>query len=181
MDSDRHPPAARPDRTPHPRAASPAGPSRRGVLGAACGGLALAALAPALAGCALWSGGPSVQIDRVALTAEPAVNNDSPVAVDLVILYDTALLPQVGTLPARDWFARREQFMRDFPLDLQVVSWEIVPGQSLPAQPVGRRGNARAGFIFADYFAPGDHRLRLAEQSAIRIRLLAAGFTIDTE
>lgn len=173
MAADRHPPPVRPpDRTP-----AAARPSRRQVLRAACGGLAL----PVLAACASWWDGPSLSLDTVKLIAETGINNDSPVAVDLVILYDATLIPQLLALPARDWFARRQQFQRDYPEDLQVVSWEIVPGQTLEAQEVGRRSGARAGFLFANYFTPGDHRLRLAQQSAVQLRLLTAGFTIEPE
>jgi type VI secretion system protein len=146
--------------------------------------LAAAVALPALAGCGTiggWFGGPSVELDQITLSAMTGINNDSPIAVDLVIVYDTGLIDRVAALTAHDWFGNRAQMQRDFPNDLQVIGWEVVPGQTLQDQPVDRRGGARAGFIFANYFSAGDHRLRLGDQSELTVRLLDAGFTVTPE
>jgi len=135
-----------------------------------------------VAGCssigAVFSG-PAVAVNSVMITASDDMNHNSPVAVDLVILYDDSLTERVLGMTAADWFNHREQLRRDFPEGLQVVSWEIVPGQTLPAQPVSRRSGTTAGFLFANYFAPGQHRIRLTDQSQVHVRLLKEAFTIS--
>lgn len=120
---------------------------------------ALAALLCALtaAGCA----GP-VKTRAYAVSVAPEANGESPVPLELVVVYDRALLEEVQQLSARDWFRRRTQLARDYPDGFRSMRWELVPGQSLALRPLelSRRG-ARAAFVFADYLTEGDHRLRI--------------------
>lgn len=98
----------------------------------------------------------------VSVRADSAANADTPVPVDLVVIYDKAFVDEAAALTARDWFTRKAQIARDRPYSVRSVSWELVPGQRVPLHrfPFKRRG-ARAAFVFADYLAPGDHRVRI--------------------
>lgn len=138
----------------------------------------------ALAGCGMgsvFSGGPSLSLDSVTLVAEPGSNRNRPVAVDLVLVKADAAIDQIGALSATDWFRRKGQFLRDFPQGLSIIGWEPVPALNLPPRVLtsDEKSGAKAGFIFADYSTPGDHRARLESADAIRLTLRSDDFIVE--
>src|SRR3954464_5874052 len=94
----------------------------------------------------LFGGDVAVRVE-----ADPGINQDSPVPVELVIVYDKDLLAQLAGMTARDWFQKREQTRKDHPGDDELVSmsWEVVPGQSLPEASLSFGSGARGGLVFA--------------------------------
>lgn len=98
----------------------------------------------------------------VSVRADSAANADTPIPVDLVVIYDKAFVDEAAALTARQWFTRKAQIARDRPYGVRSVSWELVPGQRVPVHrfPFKRRG-VKAAFVFADYLAPGEHRVRI--------------------
>ena len=63
---------------------------------------------------------------HIEVFVDPRLNQDSPVAVELVLFEDKKLVPEVAELDARDWFRIREQFYRDYKKGLQTppTLWE---------------------------------------------------------
>ncbi len=120
----------------------------------------MTAAALLLAGCIPFRGEP-VKLRGYAVWSGGDANGRSPVAVDVVVVTDRALVEPVGGLKAAEWFARRGQLQRDHPAGLQVTSMEPVPGQRLPWRRVRWRGKAVAAFVFAGYATPRDHRVRV--------------------
>jgi len=133
---------------------------------AACGGNRLS----------LFGGDVTAQV-----VVDSGINQDSPVPVELVVVYDKGLLDQLLTLTARDWFTKKDQIRRDYPGDEAFVSifWELVPGQVMPAQELSFGVGARAGIVYADYFAPGDHRARIDPHRDVVIRLRESEFSVE--
>jgi type VI secretion system protein len=121
----------------------------------------------------------SLKTRTVSIRADSTVNADTPIPVDLVVIYDKALAAQAGELTARQWFTRKPQIARDHPRGFRSVSWELVPGQRVPVHrfPFKRRG-ARAAFVFADYLAPGDHRVRIDPLRTAHVVLGAEEVTV---
>ncbi|MFM0667492.1 hypothetical protein [Paraburkholderia sediminicola] len=116
-----------------------------------------------VSGCAMFGGkGDKVSWDRLTLVATDDVNNNSPVAVDVVFVTDDALLARVAELPASKWFAARADLASTFPKSVQYKSWELVPGQRIdvPSDVFGRP-RVLAAFLFANYADPGAHRVRI--------------------
>ncbi|SOE00371.1 hypothetical protein [Caenispirillum bisanense] len=116
---------------------------------------------------------PELLLDRVELAATPRANDDTPVAVDLVMVHDQPLVDQVLALSAVDWFKQRDQLRRDHPEGLTVFSWEVVPNQVLEDEVLNEKA-AWAGIVFTSYRTPGAHRLRIGPGTAtdpIRLRL----------
>lgn len=116
----------------------------------------------------------------MAVYAAPEANNTSPVPVELVVAYDDELVKVLGAMTARDWFRQRAQLRQDNPRGLRTLAWEFVPGQSVPLQPLPvRRKKARGAFVFADFYAPGDHRVRVDPFKRILLTLREDGFSVD--
>lgn len=134
----------------------------------------LLALLLFLAGCAVSR---SIGLEQVSITAAPDANGNAAVAVDVVLATRPGTAEQVAKLPAAEWFRRRAQLLRDNPDGLSVMSWELVPGQSVTA-PVKR--SAFDAYVFALYGSPGEHRVRLAtEDGEAKIQLQASGFMVE--
>ena len=106
-------------------------------------------------------------------------NEDSPVAVDLVFVYDKKLLDELLKIPASDWFARREQFVKDYGDALAVANWEWVPGQQIERISVPYRAGARRVVVFSDYVTDGDHRATADPQEPFRLVLGARNFSVE--
>jgi type VI secretion system protein len=124
----------------------------------------------------LFGGDVAVRLD-----ADPKINQNSPVPVELVVVYDKDLLAKLAGMTAREWFQNREQIHKDHPGDDELVamSWEIVPGQSLPPQTLSFSSGARGGLVFADYFADGAHRARVDPHQDIKIHLQADDVAVE--
>ena len=130
----------------------------------------LALVALALTAC---SSLPKVQVDTLAIAVSTQANQDTPIAVDAVLVRNPQLLDALLGLPSAKWFAQRDQWRRDHPEDITVVSFEVVPGQQIAAAPFPFGGKRGAGVVvFADYQTPGAHRVRLDTGPAHALLLL---------
>lgn len=117
---------------------------------------------------------------KVAFATETMVNNTSAVAVDVVLVYDEALIEPLLALSAKDWFATREQLRNDYPdrkKSYEVWPLELVPGQDTTLT-IRRIRCAETGIVFADYFAQGEHRARFEKQRLIQVVLGERGFKL---
>jgi type VI secretion system protein len=138
----------------------------------------LAAAVLALAGCAAKKP-PEIDTETIAFAIDREANRDFPIALDLVHVLDPAALDQVAELSAAEWFARKEQVLRDWPTGIVVASYEVVPGQAMPLLRLeGPEGDAYASFVFARYFTPGVHRARLDRIEHAVVELGRDSFTV---
>lgn len=106
-------------------------------------------------------------------------NEDSPVAVDMVFVYDKKLLDTLLKTPASDWFAKRDQFVKDYGNSLAVEQWEWVPGQQVERISVPYRAGAQRVVLFADYVTDGDHRATADPQEPFRLVLGARDLSVE--
>lgn len=149
--------------------------ARRRVLAA----VASTALLP---GCAAYDFlfATRVAVRQIEIRAAEGINDNSPVALDLVHLSgNRTLIEEVAKMSAEDWFRRKAQLRRDFRDEVDVRGWEVVPGQLLPRTWLDRPQVNRAAFLFARYRAGGPHRYRLTENDTnILVALEAAAFSV---
>jgi type VI secretion system protein len=133
-------------------------------------------------GCAMFGGkGDKVSWDHLSLVAADDVNNNSPVAVDVVFVTDDTLLARVAELPASKWFAARADLASTFPKSVQYRSWELVPGQriNVPGDVFGRP-RVLAAFLFANYADPGAQRVRIEPlNGAVAVQLDNHTFSVS--
>ena len=138
--------------------------------------LVLAALIPMVSGCGIGVRTRALVGEQVLVDVHvsESANDNSPVAVDLLLIHDEERLKSLLGISARDWFATREQIHRDNPDDpgFEVWSWEWVPGQTVPELQLPLKPDAIGGVLFANYFSPGEHRLRFSAHDDMEIYLL---------
>lgn len=106
-------------------------------------------------------------------------NEDSPLAVELIVVYNDKLIDKLLEKKARDWFAGREQFLRDHEDDVDAHKWEWIPGQEVPPIELSYGIGAKRLVVFADYITPGDHRANIDPQQ--RFRLILGQSDIELE
>lgn len=117
---------------------------------------------------------------EVVIAAAEGANQNSPVAVDIVFALEESSIEKLAGLTASKWFASRADLMKTFPGTLSYKSWELTPGQvlRLPGSAFGSP-NVVAVFVFADYLAPGEHRVRVEQlQNGIIVQLGPRGFSV---
>jgi type VI secretion system protein len=95
---------------------------------------------------------------RLNLIVESEANTNSPVTISAVFVYSGKLLPKLEEMTAAQWFQKREQFLRDYPKDIEEVYWEFIPGQQVPKVERPLKKSALQGILFANYRSPGAHR-----------------------
>ena len=148
---------------------------------------AIGALALSLAGCGLFDGlyGDGVIFGAaraIEFNIAPNLNDDYPVAVELIVVYTKDLEKEIGALAAQQWFARRAQYLRDFSREeLEAFRWEWAPDQGTPpTQEFEYRRGARSAIVFSSYASPGDHRVRIEEPNrALRVTLNDNDFKVE--
>ncbi len=118
---------------------------------------------------------------RVKVTVAENVNQNNPVALDLVIVYDKKLLDQLLGMSSKKWFEKREQIKRDYleGVGLDSWGWEWVPGQNVPIQELPLKSAAKGALVFADYSTPGEHRIRIEQFESINVSLGEKGFSVE--
>lgn len=106
----------------------------------------------------------------VALQAAPDANGGQPLTVDVVVSCDATVGAFLKTMTSTQWFAQR-QALSHASGSLNVTSWEVSPGRSIPSSKALARKCAKAAVVFANYGTPGEHRLVLGRKSHVTVML----------
>ena len=111
-----------------------------------------------------------------------SANNNSPVAMDVVMVEDKKLMDVLGGMSAADWFQKRAQVQRDHPGKIKVLTHlELVPGQPFGPQKFSVGPKFVGGYIFLNYFTPGAHRALIDLRKPLVLNLLQNDFAIQPE
>lgn len=127
-------------------------------------------------------GGSGPKAMRVSIQADEGANDDSPVAVSAVVIYDKGTLSELRGLSAEAWFEQVDQRIRDNPEGqlFDLLRWEIFPGQAIEETTLDLDGRpVEGGLVFARYLNLGEHREFFDPAKRIIIRLEQAGFRIN--
>jgi type VI secretion system protein len=144
---------------------------------AVCAGLALLALLGCSGNRPSFFGGSLT----VTATVDPGINQNHPVAVEALVIYDSGLLNTLLATSAADWFQKRVQYRRDYPEESGYVSLyrEWVPGQAVEPEEISFGTGARGGLVFVNYANNQSNRVRFDPHQSIRIHLEENGFTVQ--
>jgi type VI secretion system protein len=145
--------------------------------------VALAALLPLSTACSLGKKVRSAFGGRVPfeVTIAAQANNDSPVAVDFLAVYDQKVLDELQKMRAAEWFTRKQRYASDHSNNLGVMGWEWVPGQAVAPLELEYRPGLRQIVLFADYHTEGDHRALIHPQRPFHLILGDRGFTVEVK
>jgi type VI secretion system protein len=109
-----------------------------------------------------------------------SLNQNSPVAVDVLLIRDKNFLKAVQGMSASDWFAKKAQLLRQNPKAMEPVkSWEWVPGQNLGPIDFVVPVDVQAAMIFVNYATGGPHSAPLPTSGKVTIVLDDEDFTVN--
>lgn len=106
-------------------------------------------------------------------------NQNSPIAVDVVAIRNKQLVPAIAQLTAAQWFQQKRQILRDHPDQLNIHSWEWVPGQDVQPLKTPMPGGVKQVVVFANYSGPGAHRALLGDHRMIALTLQQSDFLLQ--
>tara|TARA_A100000171_G_C2108834_1_gene133915 strand:+ start:345 stop:1013 length:669 start_codon:yes stop_codon:yes gene_type:complete len=122
---------------------------------------------------------PPVFLKEVNISLDADANQDSALAIDLLMIYKKELLDTVMKMKARDYFVSALQLKRDYPEMVDIWHWELTPGQVVKKYPVFHRPEPVIGAVFfADYLTAGDHRVRFGTQEKAHVRAKRFDFCV---
>lgn len=102
---------------------------------------------------------PGVLTRDIAIEVAPEANDNSPIAVDLVLAYSDVALSRVAAMTPSEWFERRGDIVAAFPKEVKVTRWEVVPGQHLNRMPLPSDAHDATGaLLLARYSARNAQR-----------------------
>jgi type VI secretion system protein len=104
----------------------------------------------------------NIALLRVSLYATKDANNNSATPVDLIVVYDPTLSKALSGLTAAQYFETANQLRQDNPTHVDIWRFEIVPGQLIKRFELKNLGSYGDAYVFANYLAPGPHRLKIA-------------------
>lgn len=138
-----------------------------------------------LAGCAFFS--PKTKlielpgVVNVHLQTTQNANNNSPIAVSLVLVYDKKLFSTVKALSAKKWYASYRQLLYDNPRGLIIKNWELMPGQLIHYSFNPERRKQIVGIlVFANYTDKGQYRQGVFGFSTLNVFLKEKTFSLKT-
>lgn len=122
---------------------------------------------------------PPVYLQEVNFSLDSDANARSATAIDLVIIYDPALLEVLLKMEAKDYYVALKQLKQDYPSLADILHWELTPGQVVKDYPIKLRSAAPEGVVmFANYYAPGPHRVRIGSSKVIHVHFRASDFCV---
>lgn len=134
-----------------------------------------------LQGCSLFDPAPDslVYLNEVNLSLDGDANQKSATSIDLLIVYNQALMQVLLGLDAKTYFVKAKQIKQDYPDLADIHHWELTPGQVIREYPIKLRSEEPKGaFMFADYYTPGQHRVRLGSSKVIHVVFKANDFCV---
>jgi len=108
-------------------------------------------------------------------------NQNSPIAVDLLLIKDKTLLKAAQGMSASDWFTKKPQFKRQYSKTLEVRSWEWVPGQTIAPIDFTVASDVGGIVVFANYGSPGAHNAPLPTRGKVSIFLDDEDFVVQSK
>ena len=95
-------------------------------------------------------------------------NMNYPIAIDIVLLKNEALLNKVLELDSKSWFGQKESVLKIFRKDIEIKSLELAPGDLIKVPKSFFQNQRVFGVIvFANYINDGDYRERIDDLEGV--------------
>jgi len=118
---------------------------------------------------------------RIVLQTTDDTNNSAPVAVDLVLTSHPQVAQHLGRMTAKSYFRHKSQLLRDYPGQVLIAGWEMVPNHRVEDAIQHAPGTSPMAFVFADYKNGETHRAAWPFKENVTIYLQRHGFVIRPE
>jgi type VI secretion system protein len=118
---------------------------------------------------------------HLSVSISERVNQNHPIEVDIVMVYDKDLLEQLSEMPAKEWFQRRFQLENENigGQKMEFSTWEWTPGQLVDPINLQFSQKGWSVVLFANFLAEGVHRVRIDEHDRLRIFLADEGLEVQ--
>lgn len=115
---------------------------------------------------------PNNDVRSIDIVSLPGANSNLPTTIDVVFVYDDALLGLLHSLTASDWFGYRLDLQNSYPGQIKVLRWEVIPGTKGRSRPLPEDSSvALAVLVFADYASAGNHSLDISNSELVKLEL----------
>lgn len=121
------------------------------------------------------------ELNAISIQAEVDSNNNLPVALDILFIFDAKTAQALSALTGPDWFAGKSAMMLRYQQQMALSELEIVPQSAeqniaLPASYY----NAVAVLLFANYIDPkGQYLADITQFRELRITLKKRGYVLE--
>jgi type VI secretion system protein len=116
-------------------------------------------------------------LSRLTITTEPGTNGGVATEVDLVFVTNKTMYRMLAQMNARDYFAQREQMVRDFPHGFKIRSFGLEPTQREIAYRTEPPCNLAGTLVFTNYNNDKPNRIRIDKARAGTLALGPDDFT----
>lgn len=120
------------------------------------------------------------KVQLITIDADRNANMGSPVAVDIISVYDDQVSRTLESTTASDWFTLKKTYIGQYEGNIFVTGREIAPGSQIQIEYTTERDQTPvATFIFASYDSPGEHRVKVEKFKPLIIRLEESEFVVS--
>jgi type VI secretion system protein len=116
-------------------------------------------------------------LNQLTITTEPGTNGGLAIEIDLVFVTNKKLYKTIGEMNARDYFAQREQMVRDFPSGFKIKSFGLEETQRKIGYKTQPPCNLVGALLFVNYNNDKPNRIRLRKETAGTLALGPEDFT----
>lgn len=121
-------------------------------------------------------------LQELSIIAAEDVNDGYPVALDIVFVKEQPVYDALANLRATEWFAGKQDYLRQYQKKMAVMSWEVVPGQQFSKVILPDESHAAGwALVFADYPGARNFRSVIQYQRKVVIHLKQNDFELVQE
>jgi hypothetical protein len=109
-----------------------------------------------------FSGKVELELEQVMLVIDDDMNHKSAVKLHIVVVYEQELIGELRKMSSNQYFSSIKQISKDHPDKIKVFEWKLVAKKRI-TKWIALPHNTKfltplAGFVFASYSSPGEHR-----------------------
>lgn len=121
-----------------------------------------------------------VLLQNVYFYVDYGANNDTPIVVHLVIVYDPLLITTFTNMTPQAYFASADQIYNDHMQTMDVIKWNGFPAgsQKGPFPVQYTKSNPVAAFLFARYINSNNTKARLGSDKDISVIMQSNSFYV---
>ncbi|EGG93677.1 hypothetical protein IMCC1989_936 [gamma proteobacterium IMCC1989] len=122
-------------------------------------------------------------LSSIALESTADSNMDTPVAIDLLFIYDSSVTPLLIELNGPEWFTKKPSLTKRYDKEIDVVSLEVVPLSLIKKITLPKaHKNAKNILMFTNYrTSDGQYVAELSHFKQLKIRLLNTRYELLQE